>query len=247
MHPLITWKRLVLSLCLATLFACAGCGKRQGSSPAFDVPSLLGKDMDQVKASLSTPATTATRGSAESAETGSQAFRRDDQILTVTYKKSNKRITSFQIGTEGDSLVLKEDKKNELLDLGRLKADDPRYSLEFVEAAAKPFSYIGVKVIPAPVTHNVTLRVTGSPHLVEISYSSGGAISEPTLTIPPWETTLSAPDGTRLFLRAAASRQTAATLALGREFKVTAEIIVDGKVVRQQTSPITRAQVDYEL
>jgi hypothetical protein len=117
-----------------------------------------------------------------------------------------------------------------------------------VEAAGKPLEYTGIKVIPAPVTHTVIFRVTGSPHFVEISHSAGGgAMSEPILTIPPWETTISAPDGTYLFLRAATTRQTAATLGTGQDFKVTAEIIVDGKVVKQQTSPLTRAQVDFEL
>jgi hypothetical protein len=245
----LTTKKLAVWLCLAFLSGFAGCGGRQISGPSFDVPSLLGKKMDEVRTILSTPTTTAMpNGPGESAEMGSQSFKHDDQILTVTYKKSNMRVTSFQIGTEGDALVRKEDKKNDFLVVGNLKADDPRYSVEFVESAGKPFEYTGVKIIPTPVTHTVILRVTGSSHLVEISYAvGGGATSEPILTIPPWETTISAPDGTSLFLRAAASRQTAATLGTGQEFKVTAEIIVDGKVVRQQTSPISRAQVDYEL
>ena len=249
MNPLTTSKKLIVLTCLVVLLGLAGCGSRQDLAPAFDVPALLGKKMDEVRTILSTPATTAgPDGPAQSAEMGSQSFKRDDQILTVTYKKSNNRVTSFQLGTEGDALVRKEDKKNDFLVVGNLKADDARYSVEFVESAGKPFEYTGVKVIPAPVTHTVILRVTGSSHLVEISYSAGGAATtEPILTIPPWETTISAPDGTFLSLRAVASRQTAATLEMGQEFKVTAQILVDGKVVKEQTSPITRAQVDFEL
>ena len=114
----------------------------------FDVPSLVGKNIDGVKTVL---------GSSIDKEPTQQqmnlgidewslTFRKDGKELLVTYNPKTKKIIDFFISTDDPSGKTKD--KNHLMELGNLKESDPNYKLEFVKALKDSLSYTGVKAIP---------------------------------------------------------------------------------------------------
>ena len=117
--------------------------------PVFDVPSLVGKNLDGVIAVLGSP-TKSIDPTALQIQMGvkewDKSFTKDDKELLVTYTISNKKIVDFFISTDDPSGVTKN--TAHLLQLGNLKQNDPRYKVEFVKAIKDPSSFTGVKAIP---------------------------------------------------------------------------------------------------
>lgn len=120
----------------------------QSVKSTFDVPSLVGKDVDEVIATLGEPqgqdptALQIQQGVKEWDKT----FVKDGKELLVTYTISDRKIVDFFISTDDPSGVT-TDKEN-LLVIGNLSENDPKYTVEFVKAIKDPDSYTGVKVIP---------------------------------------------------------------------------------------------------
>ncbi len=116
---------------------------------AFDVPSLVGKDLDGVIAILGEP-----RGQDPTSLQIQQGvidwdktFIKDGKELLVTYTISNRKIIDFFISTDDPSGGTSDSEA--LLLLGNLKQTDSRYRVEFVKAIGSPGSFTGVKVIPS--------------------------------------------------------------------------------------------------
>ena len=116
--------------------------------PVFDIPFLVGKNLDGVIAVLGTP-----KGqdpTAQQIQLGAKEwdkiFIKDNKELLVTYTISNRKIVDFFISTDDPSGVTKD--TTHLLKLGNLKQNDPKYKVEFVKAIKNPSVFTGVKIIP---------------------------------------------------------------------------------------------------
>lgn len=114
----------------------------------FDVPALMSKDIDGVKAVL---------GKSKGLEPNSEqvrlgvkewdaTFEKEGKELLVTYNIGTKQIKDFFISSDDPSG--KTSNKNHLLELGNLKENDPTYKIEFVKALREPSSFTGIKVSP---------------------------------------------------------------------------------------------------
>jgi len=114
----------------------------------FDIPSLVGKDLNGVIAVLGTPKGQGptTQQIALGAKEWDKTFVKDGKELLVTYTISNRRIVDFFISADDPSGKTKNTTR--LMELGNLKQNDPRYRVEFVKVLKDPSSFTGVKIIP---------------------------------------------------------------------------------------------------
>jgi len=113
----------------------------------FDVPSLIGKNIDEVRAELGTPSDKDPEMTEQQMQFGAtewyNSFDRDGRSLLVTFDSRTRQITDFFISATDDA-----GDTQSLLAVGNLREIDPRYSVEFVKALQNPSEYTGVKVVP---------------------------------------------------------------------------------------------------
>ena len=122
------------------------------TQPIFDVPSLTGKDLTEIKTALGEPTRDSTPpplAVQEGLDSWEIYWEKEGQDLSVSYHPTTKKITEFFIGTNDPSGATKD--TDRLLKIGNLKSDDPRYKVKFVpvlNAYNDLGSYTGVKIIP---------------------------------------------------------------------------------------------------
>jgi hypothetical protein len=176
-------------------------------------------------------------------------WRRQGHALTAEYLKRNGRITTFTLAPEDATQSFKEEEKAEFLKTGTLREGDTRYNLDWIEDNDKVFNFSGVRVTPAPVTYQVTLRVSGSQSLVGVQYAvkNNGAndASETFLTMPVWDLNISAVTGASITV--SASPVNTPQMRTTDNTKVTAQIIVNGKVAQEKTSQGGAVECTLEL
>jgi hypothetical protein len=171
-------------------------------------------------------------------------WKRDDVTLLATWKSSNGRVTAYELISRDDSNPLRDGATAPLLLPGQLKENDPRYSTQWIEATNKPLFYTGVKVVPAPKTYAVTIRVSGSQAMLQVVYqtSSPNGKSDNFLTIAPWETSFTLPDDVSVSVAADLYK------TLGKTpFQMKVEILADGKVVASDASTGRTVRCSYEF
>lgn len=106
----------------------------------FDVPSLLGKNVDQVKTILGNPASDAEPTKQQlsmGVNEWDKEFQKDGESLLITYNPKTRQVIDFFISGVN---------KNDVLTIGNLKDGDSRYALEFVKSLKNPAEITGVKV-----------------------------------------------------------------------------------------------------
>ncbi len=160
-------------------------------------------------------------------------WTRGDVTLSATWKSGNRRVTQWNLVSRGDDNALRDGETAPLLRPAQLKENDPNYSTEWIESSTKPLFYKGVKIVPAPKNHPVTLRVSGSTAMLGVAYqmSGAGGKSDDIMTIPPWEIAANLPDDATISVSAHIYK------VLGREaFQMKIEIIADGKVVASDSA-----------
>jgi hypothetical protein len=226
----------LLALCLLAALL-SGCAKRN-TAPAWNVPSLLGQNGDALSKQLGAHRNQSTLDATRTQRT----WIRDGQSLQVEWKNSSKRVTSFTLMSRDDANAVREEEKTQLLAPGQLQENDPRYTLEYIEAKERPLFYTGVKVIPAPRNHNVVLRVTATQSMLQVTTQISGQ-TESVLTIPPWEKTLSLPDDAQIGLAVRLQKN----LTDAPQVPMKAEIVVDGKVVASAASGGPPIQCGWEI
>jgi hypothetical protein len=122
--------------------------KQNCEGQAFDIPSLLGKDLNKITTTLGTP-----KGidpTAEQIKLGvkewDKTFIKDGKELLVTYTITDGKIVDFFLS----DLNLSGDKQNKtcMLELGNVKQNDSRYKVEFVKLLKDPSQFTGVKITP---------------------------------------------------------------------------------------------------
>lgn len=121
--------------------------KTATSEPAYDVPALVGMNLDQAREVLGTPSwdkePTQLQISDGTTE-WSKSWENERGSLMITYDIKSKKIIDFFIS--GDGAKTFKDTDN-ILSLGNLSATDNRYSVEFVQAKNAE-GYTGATVTP---------------------------------------------------------------------------------------------------
>ncbi len=118
----------------------------------FDVPSLIGKNIDQVRQVLGQPIDgKQIEPTAQQLEKGvtewNNTWERGNVSLVITYNPTTRVITDYFVDTDDQSGVTKNKKR--LLEEGNLSDNASNYRLEYVKAIKDPNSFTGVKIIPA--------------------------------------------------------------------------------------------------
>lgn len=218
------------ALSLTTLSGC----QRAATPPPFDVAALVGLPIEKVRTQLG--------GVGLSQRLGEETWTREETNLTAQFKR-NGRVTAFTLISREPKNAVGESAQTELLDAGKLKQNDARYSLEYLEAPDRPLFYNGVRIVPAPRTYQVQIRVSGPIEMLQISYSLPGATppSETFVTFAPWDATATVPDDAQIQL----SARTAQDQTIART-PILAEILVDGKVVQNKKASVV-ASCAWEL
>lgn len=118
----------------------------------FDVPSLIGKNIDEVKSALGTPNNFKEPTKQQLAITDEwyMEYIKDDNSLLITYDLKTKVVTDFFIeGTD----------KSKVLTTGNLKEKADDYDVRFVNSIKNANEITGVKIakkLPAELNGNVT-------------------------------------------------------------------------------------------
>lgn len=123
----------------------------QAQAAPFDVPALLGKNMDEVKQALADAKVYGSEPTAAQLQTGlikewDMEFERGKQRLSVTYSLADRSVIDFFISTTDPSGATKDTKA--LLAAGNLKENDGRYKTEFVKSLTDKSVYTGVLITP---------------------------------------------------------------------------------------------------
>lgn len=120
------------------------------TKPVFDIPSLVGKNMTEIKAIIGNPtgaySEPTTQQLALDPKTWTSEWDKDGQDLSIEYEVKTLEVINFFISTDDPSGATKD--TDRLLKIGNLTRNDPRYKVEFVSAIGDPTSYTGVKIIP---------------------------------------------------------------------------------------------------
>lgn len=115
---------------------------------AFDIPSLVGKDIDGVEVTLGKPKDG--EPTAQQLRLGvkewNKTFIKNGKELLVTYTVADRKIVDFFISTDDPSG--KTTNTAHLLELGNLKQYTSSYLVDFVKTIKDPGAYTGVKITP---------------------------------------------------------------------------------------------------
>lgn len=115
----------------------------------YDIPSLIGKNLGEVREALGTPQFDDEPNAAQlqlGTTEWNKTYEKDGNSLLVTYKVSDQSIIDFFISTNDPSGATKDTKQ--LLRVGNLSENDPTYKVEFIKALTDKSSYTGVKITP---------------------------------------------------------------------------------------------------
>ncbi len=114
----------------------------------FDVPSLVGKSLAQVKTTLGKPAVAPTPPAKYDGKDWEITWEKEGQDLMVSYDLKTSKIIDFFISVNGGTGSTAD--TNSILKIGNLKQNDPRYSVKFVSCknCDVPNQYVGVTVTP---------------------------------------------------------------------------------------------------
>ncbi|MCD6194678.1 hypothetical protein J7K05_00525 [bacterium] len=126
--------------------------KEQKVTYVFDIPSLVDKNIDEVRERLGAPTNSSLEPSSKQKALGiiewSNTFSKNNAELVVTFNSATRQIIDFFIPTDNPSGMTND--TQHLLELGHLELNSDRYQIEFVKAIKQPSSYTGVKIIPGP-------------------------------------------------------------------------------------------------
>lgn len=122
----------------------AGCAPREPAT--YDVPALVGKNVDEVKMVLGAPEDDKEQVWPNGDDKNSKEWDKDNKLLLVTFSKNTRKISDFFIGCDDPSGACSH--RNDLMHIGNIKDGDPRYTFEFVQAGNKKGYYTGVIVKP---------------------------------------------------------------------------------------------------
>ena len=118
------------------------------ATPAFDVPALVGKNIDQIRKRLGTPVDRHIEPPPTvSTDEWSNEFHHDGRSLLVTYNPKTRQVEDFFVGDDTASAPITD--YSPLLPVVNAKESSPDYYIEPVPAMGES-GYTGIKIIPTP-------------------------------------------------------------------------------------------------
>lgn len=110
----------------------------------FDIPALLGKNMDEIRKMFGQPLDKdMAEPTAEQSKGGSgewdNSYKKDGQELLITFNFKTRKVIDY---------FLSGDDKTKLLKAGNLNENDPRYTIEPVKQLKNPTAITGIKIVP---------------------------------------------------------------------------------------------------
>jgi hypothetical protein len=143
-----TMKRpLFFALPLWALSLVSGCGHR--AEVAFDVPSLVGKDITAIRATLGAPSEYTDPNSVQHPAdmTEWDALWNNKNVgLLVTYNIQTGKVVDFFVSTNDPSGASGDTQT--LIDQSHAEEGAVTYRIEKVAAAGHPGEYTGIKIVP---------------------------------------------------------------------------------------------------
>lgn len=115
---------------------------------AFDIPALLGKDIDALKQTLGTPSYDTEPNAAQlqlGTDTWEKSWTKGEYDLMATYDVETKEVVDLFLGASSDAAFKRFEDTDYILATGNLSGNDSRYLVEFVKAKNGP-GYTGVIV-----------------------------------------------------------------------------------------------------
>lgn len=117
-------------------------------NPSFDIPALVGKNIDQITQVLGKPdkeyVPTAAQKDLGVTE-GDKTYIKDGNTLLITYTVNNRKVVDFFISTTDQSGATSD--ITNMLKVGNLSQSDPKYTIEPVKSLKNAGSFTGIKII----------------------------------------------------------------------------------------------------
>jgi len=116
----------------------------------FDIPGLLGRNIDGVRAVLGNPSDTDKEPTAQQLSLGveewSNVFKKGGRELLVTFNPRTRRVIDYFVSTADPSGVTKD--TSELMVVANVINNAAQYEVEPVKTIKDPKLFTGIKIIP---------------------------------------------------------------------------------------------------
>ena len=153
------FKNFIFSLSILFFFSCNSSNSNEPkivkntsvpeTKAIFDVPSLVGKDIDEIRKKLGTPIDKeidpSTIQKKMKVDFWDNTFNKNSQSLQVTFSPLNRKVTDFFIGTKDPSGLTSD--YSDLLSVGNLKKESSNYIVVPVSTIKDKTKFTGIKII----------------------------------------------------------------------------------------------------
>ena len=113
------------------------------ASVVFDIPSLIGKSIDEIREIVGKPQDKEPEPTMLQLQIGidewSNVFTKDGEELLVTFNPRTRQVIDFFLGGEGKTLLMQQ---------GNLADGTPAYRIEPVKQIRNPSKITGIKIVP---------------------------------------------------------------------------------------------------
>jgi hypothetical protein len=139
---------------IAILYALSKCNqqpdvmteKSSGTNLVFDVPSLLGKSIDDIRTVLGQPLDNNPEPTKQQMKMNfrewDNMFKRNGRQLLVTFNPQNRQVIDFFLDSNDQSGNFND--YNDVMKAANLKIDAPDYSIDKVKSIKDPTKYTGI-------------------------------------------------------------------------------------------------------
>jgi len=114
----------------------------------FDIPSLIGKNLKELREELGTPSydKEPTPLQVQEGDTWEKNWDREGYTLMVSYDIRTKKIVEYSLLADSDASYVIFENTNNILKVGNLKSDSGEYSVKFIKAKNAP-GYTGANIV----------------------------------------------------------------------------------------------------
>ena len=147
---------------IASIILLTSCGSSSSTEPTtattiaktdikvvYDVPSLIGKNIDEIRKVLGKPSDTEIEPTKLQMkmkfDSWDNSFEKDGRTLLVTFNPQNRQVVDFFIETTDPSGSTSD--YSDLLQICNVTNDNPKYSIEPVPTIKDNTKYTGIKIV----------------------------------------------------------------------------------------------------
>ena len=141
-------KKLLLPFLVFALFSCSE-KKVSTVKPVFNVPALIGKNIDKVRKELGKPVNKEIEPNKLqknlSVETWENSFEKEGHNLLVTFNPKTREVTDFFLNTDDPTGLASN--YEDMVAICGAKEGDENYTIEPVPTIKNKSKYTGIKII----------------------------------------------------------------------------------------------------